>query len=182
MKLFDNRVIFVILGLPYYLFFTYCQPHFMKIKRSIAVLLFSVTPVMLFLSLSRGNTSSLAIIKKIQSNFVSMDPADTEKHAPLVIPPPGPGTAILIADSSVVHDNYITIRVVSVLAYGSSTPALPKGTKINLQISGMLLKKRSIKDLCKAINTGKADTLSIHYSVISGVGVTDKHWTLNRIH
>lgn len=155
----------------------------MKTLHSITVFLILVTPVVLFQINSPEYSSIITIHKVIGRDFVSMNQADTEKYRhPHINLPPGPGIAVILADSSMIYNDFINVRISKVVAYGSSTPALPKGSRINLQVSGILLHKKNLTDLCSGINSGKDDTLVIEYRAVSGLGVHGTHWTLIRIY
>jgi len=147
---------------------------------TISILLLAL--VLILILTRRENSKHKSLDKSNQNHIVFKSATDTEKQShPFIKPSPAPNTVIALVDSSVLHNGYLTIRIAGVVAYGSSTPALPKGTMLDIGISGVLLSKQSVADIGLKINSGKQDTLVLYYSSVIGLNNKGEKWTLNRI-
>ncbi len=156
-------------------------------KRFTAFSLLTLTSVSLFLSTtsckSHKKTSEAGSAK---DTTVQTDPNSTPKKNNNTVPTAdmpkmAPGTAgvsarvIMYDESAPMH---VTLLILGVNAYGTSTPALAKETEIKANISQALLNKHSLGEIKEEFTSSDTLSLILSFSQQVAVGEAGKSWTV----
>ena len=154
-------------------------------KRSASLLLLSLVSALTVILITsckslhkkttKGNMTSN---QNVQHDTMSQQ---TSKIPTANMPKLAPGTAD-IAARVIMYDEsapmYVTIQVVGVNAYGTSTPALGQGAEIRADISKSLLNKHSLGEIKEEFTTSDTLSLVLSFSQQVAVGGVSHKWTI----
>lgn len=98
-----------------------------------------------------------------------------------IMPKMAPGTAdisarVIMYDESAPLN--VTLQIVRVIAYGTSTPALPAKTEIQADISKALLNNHSMGEIKEEFTTSDTLSLMLSFSQQVAVGGVSHKWTV----